>query len=96
MNYRGSLLVCVGLVSCLTPMPTDQPCVEAGYAIARRSYECSGDAADANQRHEAFEAGYRCVPADWSDDLDSQDPVDGRQLFDCAFAMGELACELVT
>ena len=42
----------------LKALPQDQPCLEAGYAIARRTFECTGDGDLANARYELFEAEY--------------------------------------
>ena len=57
---RNLPLLAVGCAS-LHALPKDQPCVEAGYAISARTFECTGDADLANARYLAFEREYDCV-----------------------------------
>ena len=84
----------------LRPIDGDLPCREAGYAIAWRTLECTGDEALANARYEAFEANYTCVEVDYGE-VDAEniyllDPRDNPgNWFHCSFAIGELPCELV-
>jgi hypothetical protein len=95
-------MILASLVGCLThrELPPDAACTEAGVAIARRTFECTGDDALANDRYEAYIEAVDCKEIDYLDFLESEElyefehdtPAD---LFHCAFAIGELACELV-
>jgi hypothetical protein len=73
-------------------LPGDSPCLEAGYAISRRTLDCEGDPNLANARFEQFRREYDCREIDWQE---LPDDVFGGDLFHCAMSMGELACELV-
>ena len=82
--------------SCLPidPMPPDQPCLEAGYAIASRTLECTGNAKLSQDRYDAFRKEFTCIEWDVTDprlglDFGAQD------LFGCAFVLSNLPCELV-
>lgn len=91
----------------LQALPKDSPCVEAGYAISRRTFECTGDDALANARFEAFEKQYSCIELpDWSVDTgvvtkvletdgSGGDGLHPPDYFHCAFAIDLLPCELV-
>lgn len=90
------------LASCgatLRPVEGTLPCEDTAVAISRRTYECTGDSDLANARYELFFQQYTCVEVDletelaeaWYDTLESA-PGDW---FHCAWAVGELACELV-
>lgn len=90
------------LLSCgttLRPVEGTLPCEDTAVAISRRTYECTGDADLANARYDAFFDQYGCLAVDfeteladaWYDNLESA-PGDW---FHCAWAVGELACELV-
>lgn len=90
------------LLSCtnLVPVTEELPCTEAGYAVARRTYECTGDGDLANARYLAFTDAYTCADLDWDVEPDTgiiytNAPGNEVDYFHCAFAMGELACELV-
>jgi hypothetical protein len=73
----------------------DSACLEAGYAISRRTYECTADPDLANARFEKFSANYQCIPMpDWSDGLQEDEPYP-PDLYHCAWVIGELACEWV-
>ena len=45
----------------LQALPPDAPCVEAGYAISRRTFECTGDAELANARFERYRREFECI-----------------------------------
>jgi hypothetical protein len=90
----------------LHALPREQPCHEAGYAISSRTFECTGDADLANARYRQFEADYECVPlAEWHLDTGTEGSrIEGdtggltllpQDSFHCAFAIRQLACELV-
>lgn len=57
-------LALTGLPGCpaIQELPPEQPCLEAGYAIAYVTEECSGDRALANARYEDFAETYTCIP----------------------------------
>lgn len=99
----------VALAGCasLHPMPEDQACLDAGYAISRRTLECTDDPELANARFELFVRDYRCKPLpEYEKDTGIATiylrPVDTglvgvspADFFHCAFAISQLACELV-
>jgi hypothetical protein len=90
------LLACASL----EPVDPEAPCLEAGYAIAWRTFDCTGDEDLANARYELFAKNYEYFPIVYPeiDVLGTSllAPADTPgNYFHCAFLMGELACELV-
>ncbi|MCB9779207.1 MAG: hypothetical protein H6742_11640 [Alphaproteobacteria bacterium] len=85
------------VLSCsnLKQMPPDLPCREAAFAIASRTEECTGDIALAEQRVEQFEATYTCIAVDTTDPDFNGPAISVEDLFDCAFSIRELPCEVV-
>lgn len=88
-----SLLVLAGC-SPIEPMPPDQPCREAGYAIASRTLSCTGDAKLSQDRYDSFRKDFTCI--EW-ETTDPRFDVDfgPEDLFGCAFVLSNLPCELV-
>lgn len=87
-------LVAVGLGALLgceshRVMDPDQPCLEAGYAIASRTYECTDDNALANARYEAFADDYACIPHV----LDDNGNIPVQDLFHCGYLIRTLSCD---
>lgn len=89
-------LLALALSGCILPSITavadDQPCVEAAYAIARRTEECTGDRELANDRYDLFYDEWKCIPT----------PVDDPQyegiqqdLYGCAATISSFSCETV-
>ena len=79
----------------LKPMPADQPCKEAGYAIASRVFDCSADGELANATYERFEEEYACVLYDLEVEPDPPGSDIEKDLFHCALAIGALTCDQV-
>ena len=90
----------------LKALPKDSPCVETGYAIARRTFDCTGDGDLANARFERFERQFECIELpEWFVDTGQatkylQTGGSGASLsppdyYHCAFAIELLSCELV-
>jgi hypothetical protein len=90
----------------LQALPPDAPCVEAGYAISRRTFECTGDAELANARFERYRREFECIDLPkWSVDTGevtkfleaegSGAALSPPDYFHCAFAIELLPCELV-
>ncbi|MCA9493654.1 MAG: hypothetical protein KC621_27165 [Myxococcales bacterium] len=90
----------------LKALPKDSPCVEAGYAIAHRTFECTGDGDLANARFEKFRDRYQCIELpDWFVDTgvvtkyiqatDTGVFLNPPDYYHCALAIDQLACELV-
>lgn len=84
----------------IAPMPEDLPCREAGYAIAARTAECTGDAALGQERYESYRKTYSCI--EWSpDDPQFWDTagavreVGPEDLFSCAHTIRNVPCEMV-
>ena len=75
------------------PVPGDQFCLEAGYAIAAVTESCTGDRPLANRRFEAFQEQTDCVRIDVTEPPGGVQP---EQLFDCAFAIQSLPCDVVS
>lgn len=91
----------------LRALPKDSPCLEAGYAIARRTFECTGDGDLANARFERFEDRFRCIDLpDWFVDTavvtkvlqtgGDEDYVSPPDYYHCALSIELLPCELVS
>ena len=91
----------------IEPMPSDLPCREAGYAIAARTTQCTGDAALGQARYERFRAQYACIR--WQADdprlaesvsisggggLDTGGTPHAADLWSCAFTLRNVPCEL--
>ena len=104
---RSRPLLVLGGCASLHPLPEDQACLDAGYAISRRTLECTNDADLANARFELFVEQYRCKPLpEYTKDtgivtiyLRPEDTglvgVSPPDFFHCGFAIQQLACELV-
>lgn len=89
---RNSTLLALFLLGCSHPLPTDQYCKEAAWAIAGRTQECSGDIELAEARYLEFFEQYECVEFD-IEDYDSA-PIAYENLFHCPLAIRALPCEL--
>lgn len=88
------LALVLGACINLRPMPPDQPCKEAGYAIASRVFDCTADADAANAAFRRFEQDVECVLYD----LEARDDTGSaweKDLFHCALAIGAMDCEEV-
>ena len=85
----------------LVPVDGDSPCREAGYAIARRTFECTADADLANARYDLFLAETECIPLTYDEQGNvtsgpgAGSGVKAEDTYHCAFLLGELACEVV-
>lgn len=80
------------LFGCASTLDPEDFCREAGFAIAARTQECTGDDALAERRYEAFEAAYTCEAFDPADTGGLVKPED---LYACPLAIRNLPCELV-
>ncbi len=92
------LVALAALAGCdsISPMPVDLPCREAGYAIAARTAECTGDIALGERRYERYRAQFACI--EWSADdpaLWDTGNVGAEDLFSCSFTIRNLPCEVV-
>ena len=104
---RRIAALAVALAGCrsLTVLPDDAACVDAGYAISRRTFECTGDPALADARFDRYRRDYVCrdlppapdrdVPFTQRDTSDSGVEVAPEDLFHCSYAISLLPCELV-
>lgn len=98
MSLRRSaaaLLVLAGGCINLKPMPPDQPCKEAGYAIASRVFDCSADSELANATYERFDSEYACVLYDLEVEPDPPESAFEQDLFHCSLAIGAMECDAV-
>jgi hypothetical protein len=88
-----ALTACAGF----QPVSDIQPCLEVGYALAAITETCSGDRAAGNARYQQFREEYRCIPTPVEPKGDSEDAAGPapEDLYDCAFAIEQLPCELV-
>jgi len=86
-------LALVGLVGCpaMQELPPEQPCWEAGYAIAYVTEECTGDRARANALYEAFEDAYTCIPHTPAEDQAAG--INPEDLYACAERIAAVSCE---
>lgn len=100
-------VVLLGSCKTLEPIDREQPCREAGYAIARRTFECTGDGDLANARYEKFRREYACIPipeyfvdtGEITKFLQTSDTGNSGifppDYYHCALAIDGLACETV-
>ncbi|MCK6502076.1 hypothetical protein L6R53_01495 [Myxococcota bacterium] len=79
----------------LKQMPPDQPCKEAGYAIASRIFDCTADGDLANATYERFEEEYACVLWDLEEEPDPYGSNVEKDLFHCSLTIGAMECEQV-
>ena len=92
------LLALISLASCkaIDTMPPDLPCREAGYAIAARTAECTGDTELGQARYDRFREEFTCI--EWSPEdpmlTDTGATVHAEDLFSCAFTIRNVPCEL--
>ena len=93
---RASPALAASLSGCLamSELPPEQPCWEAGYAIAFVTEECTGDRSLANARYEAFEAQYTCIPHRPAEDQEAG--IAPEDLYACAETISGLSCEAAT
>jgi len=97
------LFLLTGLSGCtwLSQIDGDSPCEEAGYAIARRTYQCTGDPDLSNDRHDLFLDATECIPLDFDETgVVISGPgaglgVKAEDTYRCAFIISELAGEVV-
>lgn len=99
----------LGACAAMRVLPKDQPCIEAGYAISRRTFECTADPDLANARYLQFQDEYTCVPIpDWyriddgisvngllTYDDTGRPRIEAQDYFHCSFAISQLPCEAV-
>ncbi len=82
-------LLFTAAAGCAHQLPSDQACLEVGYAIGSRSEACGLDQKLATERIATFEERYACtIPEDVT--LEEESP-----LYECALVTRNLACELV-
>jgi hypothetical protein len=84
----------LGLLGCnaLTPIDPESFCHEAGYAIARRTEQCTADIELANARYRAFERQHDCIA------IHTDDPPEGvapEDLYACSLTIERLPCDVV-
>ena len=87
------LAPCLWLVAGCPHVIDDQnPCDEAGFSIAARADQCTGDAAIGEALYEAFLNETTCIVGD----IDETSPLsyDPVLAYDCALVTRNLACEL--
>lgn len=91
------MIALIALFGCgpILPMEPDQPCMEAGYAIASRTFDCTGDGDLANARMEAFLDHFDCVEIDITQAPAEPNFDDTVNHFHCAYAIDALTCEAV-
>jgi hypothetical protein len=85
---RAAVLLAAA-AGCAHPLDDDQPCLEVGYAIASRTAECEDSDEAGVARFDLFESRYTC---DLARVRASENDVG---LYECAFVLRNLACELV-
>ena len=93
---KATWLAMASLPGCLapavTPVADDQPCLEVGYAIARRTEECTQDLDLASRRYKQFGREFKCIPTPPND----PDYVDvAPDLYGCAATISELSCDVL-
>jgi len=81
------------LMGCAEELPADHPCDEIAFALAARTEDCTGNTTRAVALAEDFESQWECLLEDPA--VEKQLAPAGVDLYDCAFAVRNLACELV-
>ncbi len=90
---RGLLfLTLAGCGRSLLPVEDDQPCLEAGFAIARQTEACTGDRELSNARYDVFESEWTCIPTP-PDDPEYE--AIAADLYGCAATISSLSCDTV-
>jgi hypothetical protein len=79
----------------LQPVDPEDPCLEAGYAIAWITEVCSQSVELGNARYEQFDAEYQCVGRAFDDPELEAAGIRVEDLYDCSFAIRQLPCEVV-
>lgn len=95
-GFFAGMLSALGGCAPIKPMEPDLPCREAGYAIAARTAECTGDGELAQARYEQFRKEFECI--EWKGDdprFDETGGPEAEDLFSCAFTIRNLPCETV-
>ena len=94
---RSASLAAVLLAGCavIQPVDPDDPCLEAGYAIAWVSEACAASVEVGNARYERFEQDYACVGRTYDDPELAAAGIEVEDLYDCAFAIRQLPCDVV-
>jgi len=91
VGLQGGLSVLVACTS-LEGMQADQPCLEAGYAIASRTFDCTEDGDLANERYERFVDEMACIPHPLEEEEGGKTNPQ-KDLFHCAYVIRTLSCE---
>lgn len=79
----------------LRQMPPDQPCREAGFSIASRIFDCTGDEALANATYERFSDERTCILWDLDETSERYPFAIEADLFHCALAIDAMTCDEV-
>lgn len=69
--------------------PTEQVCLDVGYAIAARTYDCEDSTSIANKRFDLFEQQYECLIEDTA-----FEPID--VYYHCVAQINATSCDDVT
>jgi len=85
-----------GAAGCARALDDDQACFEAQVAMGARLEECTGDPAAARELMDALEADYACALGGDDPRLDPELADVRTGVFECAFVVRNLACELAT
>lgn len=84
-----------GCILAFTEVDPEQPCLEAGYAIAYAAASCTGDDDLANARFEDFQEQYACIGRTPDDPDLAAAGIAPEDLYECGFAIQQLPCDVV-
>lgn len=94
MRFTPALCLLAACNAVVKSTDPDEPCLEAGYAIAYVTEVCTGDVDLANERFHDFERDYECIPRRTGDPEMEEYGVHLEDLYDCSFAIRLLSCDL--
>lgn len=80
-----------GCILAMDELDPEQPCLEAGYAIAWVTEECTGDRALANARYERFRREFVCIPHAPADDAAAG--LAPEDLYACSDTIDGISCD---
>ena len=89
-----AILSVVLAVGCARVIDDDQPCAEARIAMAARLEECTGDSEAASALLDKATEETECQWPDGDPRLDTAVPGVQTGVYECAFVLRNLACEI--
>jgi hypothetical protein len=86
---------------CTDPLANDQVCLDAGYALSNRVYDCTGSPESANDRFDWYRDRFSCVapgyldPNGFTGTVPDTDPRSPLVTYQCVDRLRQLSCDQV-